>query len=209
MKIYEFEVWREINEYARHWETLVFDNAKNYFTVVAIAFAGAGAALSWSMVQGQIQKIAVIFFLAAALLVSVLAIITLRSQRNYLGGFYERRRELEKENNDLRLREDTKNGSTGSSIASLISGFGLAIILSAVLIVVTINTPPRALLAGSKLQGADLSAVQGLRQSDLDGACGDSLTKLPTDLAVKQCGDASSIEQSTAGKRRAWLLFDH
>lgn len=179
------EQWKEINEYARHWETLMFESAKSYFTVIALALGGAGAMLAWSSVSRLIQQIAIAALVAAALLLSCLALASVLSQRNYLRGFYERRRALENNTRDLCLR--TKVCGAGWTPAALIGGFVIAIVLSLGLLVLAIYGPGRPLLEGARLAGADLSSVQGLTLYDLTGACGDSSTKLPKDLTIKPC----------------------
>ena len=40
---------------------------------------------------------------------------------------------------------------------------------------------------GAKLSGANLADIEGLTQDQLDGACGDTGTKLPSDLSVVPC----------------------
>ena len=47
-----------------------------------------------------------------------------------------------------------------------------------------------ATLEGARLQGADLSQAQDLSQSQLDGSCGDSQTKLPEGLRLTLCANA-------------------
>lgn len=42
-------------------------------------------------------------------------------------------------------------------------------------------------LTGANISGADLSDVKGLTQSQLEGACGDPSTKLPSGLSVASC----------------------
>jgi uncharacterized protein YjbI with pentapeptide repeats len=44
-----------------------------------------------------------------------------------------------------------------------------------------------AILIGADLRGADLSSAIGLTQAQLDQACGDTRTKLPQGLTIKQC----------------------
>ncbi len=76
--------WKEINASARHWETLVFETAKAYFSIVALALGGAGAAIAWTTVPSGVQKKAVIVFLVATIIISALALLALRSQKAYL-----------------------------------------------------------------------------------------------------------------------------
>ena len=118
----QLEQWKEINEHARHWEKLVFESAKHYFTVVAAALAGAGVALGWTKVPGPTQQAAIVCFLAASLVLSGLALISLVSQKRYLRGFYNRRKEIENQNRNLRLRNRVKG--SGWTFAALIGGFG-------------------------------------------------------------------------------------
>ncbi len=44
-----------------------------------------------------------------------------------------------------------------------------------------------ARLSGANIAGAELAGAKGLTQSQLDGACGDAATTLPTGLKVKFC----------------------
>ena len=53
--------WKEINASARHWETLVFETAKAYFSFVALSLGGAGAAIAWTTVPSSLQKAGYIF----------------------------------------------------------------------------------------------------------------------------------------------------
>ena len=50
------EQWKEINASVRHWETLVFETAKAYFNIVALALGGAGAAIAWTAIPSNAQK---------------------------------------------------------------------------------------------------------------------------------------------------------
>jgi len=91
------------------------------------------------------------------------------------------------------LRKVTRWHDRGLSSRS-VACFWLAIVLSALLVIVTVTAvePNRSLLEGSKLSGADLSLVRGLTQKDLDGACGDSSTKLPAGLKLKPCSESAA-----------------
>lgn len=44
-----------------------------------------------------------------------------------------------------------------------------------------------AVLAGANLSGAEMESARGLSQAQLDGACGDATTQLPTGLTVPSC----------------------
>lgn len=60
-----------------------------------------------------------------------------------------------------------------------------------------------AKIDGANLSGADLSQVQGLKQTDLDMACGDSDTRLPVGFSVPYCADTmtqSAMAHRTAGQ---------
>jgi hypothetical protein len=46
-----------------------------------------------------------------------------------------------------------------------------------------------ASLDGAILAGANLSGARNLRQSQLDDACGDDRTRLPSGLKIKACGN--------------------
>ncbi len=50
-----------------------------------------------------------------------------------------------------------------------------------------------ASLDGAILAGANLSGVRNLRQSQLDDACGDEKTRLPSGLKIKTCGNRRMI----------------
>jgi hypothetical protein len=195
----KLEQWKEINEHARHWEKLVFESAKNYFTVIAAALAAAGVALSWTTVHGPTQQAAIICFLAASFLLSGFALISVFSQKRYLSGFYKRRKEIECTDRELRLRAHVKG--SGWTLATLIAGFAVAMALSTVLLVVAVVKQPRPLLYGAKFQGADLSMVEGLRQADLEGACGDVSTKTPKGLRIEPCPPPAAAQAGAAPAR--------
>jgi hypothetical protein len=128
--------WKEINASARHWETLVFETAKAYFSFVALSLGGAGAAIAWTTVPSSLQKAGVAVFLTATILLSVLALIALKSQKAYLFGFYKLRKALEAEarddNKNLRLREEVPG--SGYTFAALWGSFAVAIALALVLL---------------------------------------------------------------------------
>jgi hypothetical protein len=118
------EQWKEINANARQWETLVFESAKGYFNVVALSVGGAGSAIAWTGVSDRAQRLAVLCFLTASILLASFALVALGSQQAFLGRLYTRRRQLEKENQGLRLRDDNVNKSGRTLIASGVA-FGL------------------------------------------------------------------------------------
>src|SRR4051794_40120485 len=99
------EQWKEINANARHWEALVFQSATGYFTVVAAALAGAGAAIGWTGVPDIAQRRAVFAFVLASIVLATLALVALSSQEHFLARHYSRRRALEKDNEGLKLRD--------------------------------------------------------------------------------------------------------
>lgn len=175
--------WKEINAHTRHWEALVFDNAKTFLNLVALALGAAGAVVLWPSVSRFAQLAAIALFLIAASAFSVCAIKVITSIQNYLQGFYARRESLEHE--DLRLRDEISGA--GRTLPMLKLGFVVAILISLSLLLVAFMEPPRSTLEGARLPGADLSTVSGLSQRDLEGACGDSLTKLPTGLTLRHC----------------------
>ncbi|MDP8915794.1 MAG: pentapeptide repeat-containing protein, partial [Pseudomonadota bacterium] len=45
----------------------------------------------------------------------------------------------------------------------------------------------RASLDGANISGADFSTAKGLKQGQLESACGDGATKLPNGLSVRLC----------------------
>lgn len=183
-KSLDIEAWRESVLYAKHWESLVFESAKNFFTVIAFALAGAGMAVAWSSVDRVIQQYVILIFLVLSFVLSVAALFTIKSQQTYLSGFYSRRREIEDAYPSLVLRHDVKGG--GSTIFLLQAGFfSASLVALALALLVFLEDPP--LLGGAKLQGADLRSLKGLTQYDLQGACGDLNTKLPTELKIDIC----------------------
>ena len=179
------EQWKEINANARHWETLVFQSATGYFTVVAAALAGAGGVIGWTGVPDAAQRRAVAYFLAASILLAVFALIALSSQKSFLGRLYSRRRALERENQGLELRDDLGN-SSGRTLAALRGGFAIAIVLAGLLLALLPGARRAPVLQGARLQGADLLGTR-LTQADLEGACGDATTKLPPGLWLRPC----------------------
>jgi hypothetical protein len=181
--------WKEINENARHWETLVFENATTFINLVALALGAAGAVVVWPSISHFAQTTAIVLFLIAAAAFSACAITVIVSTKNYLKGFYDRRHELEASTQDLRLR-NTVTGP-GSTLAALVLAFVVALVISLFLLAAAVAEPPRAILEGAKLSGADLSSVRGLSQRDLQGACGDSSTKLATSLTLRHCSPVS------------------
>jgi hypothetical protein len=193
----DIELLKEINESARHWEKLVFDNVKMFFKVVSLALGAAGAVIGWSTVTRPTQKVVIVMFLVTAIVVSSYALKAIRSTEAYLRGFYLRRDGIASQNPALKLRD--KTNESGSTLDAIGACFWLAILLSTLLVIVTVTAlePSRSLLDGSRLSGADLSAVHGLTQKDLEGACGDASTKLPAGLKLKQCSD-SSVQKPAA-----------
>jgi hypothetical protein len=179
------EQWKEINVAARHWEILAFETAKGYYAAVAFRVGAGGAAIAWTSVPQLLQKGAVAIFLAAAFVLSGLALKALRSQKNYLRGFYERRRQLETVNPDLKLRSDIPG--SGGTVDAFMNGFRVAIAVSLLLLVLLPFLSQRSVLRGARLSGADLALVVGLTQADLEGACGDATTRLPQGLSVLPC----------------------
>jgi len=134
------EQWKEINASARHWESLIFQSATGYFTVVVAALAGAGATISWTGMDESVQRWAVACFLIAAIGLAALALIALGSQERYVRRFYARRRALENENIGLRLRDneektgDEPKEAKSGTMSALRNGFVVAIALAAVLL---------------------------------------------------------------------------
>jgi hypothetical protein len=125
------EQWKVVVEHIRHWEKLLFDEAKNYFTVVSGAFGAAGAVVAWSSIPRSSQIIAICIFLGSAFLVSLLGIISVISKRNYLSRFYDRRDELEVESGGLlALRKAKDAGKSGKTINALVGGFFVALLVS-------------------------------------------------------------------------------
>jgi hypothetical protein len=123
------EQWKEINANARHWEALVFESARSYFTVVSLALGGAGAAIGWTGVAALAQRLAVAGFLLAAALLAAFALVALQSQKAFLRRLYARRRTLEQQNPGLELR-DAGGTDSGRTLAALRAGFWIAIGLS-------------------------------------------------------------------------------
>jgi hypothetical protein len=179
------EQWKEINANARHWETLQFQSATGYFTVVAAALAGAGAAIGWTSVPDAAQREAVVCFLLASIAVATFALVALESQKAFLGRMYARRRKLEEDNPGLQLR-DSEMTKSGRTVAALRGGFAVAIVLGLALIFVLANARRAPLLQGARLSGADLLGTR-VTQADLEGACGDDSTKLPHGLWLRPC----------------------
>jgi len=137
-------------------------------------------------------------FLFAAILIAICAFIALLSQKNYLNGFYQRRDQFQ----DLCLREKTDGSGwiirslgNGWSIRSLRSGWSIRslmivfvlVVLGSIFLLTAVLAKLRPTLTGARLQGADLSLVEGLVQSDFEGACGDANTKLPPGISLAPC----------------------
>jgi hypothetical protein len=183
--------WKESVASARHWETLVFEIAKTFFSVVSLAMGAAGAVLAWSTVPRSTRILVIYFFLGSAVLISACAIVAIFSTKAYLGGFYERRREVEDVVRELKLRKVQTNAAFGSgwTLYTLVACFGVAICVSGLLIYAAYTSPDmtHSPLEHADLSGADLSAVRGLTQKDLDAACGDDKTKLPVNLTITHC----------------------
>jgi hypothetical protein len=59
------------------------------------------------------------------------------------------------------------------------------VILGSIRLLGAVPEKLRPTLAGARLQGSDLSLVEGLAQSDFKEACGDANTKLPRGLPSK------------------------
>lgn len=213
----QLEQWKEINAYSRHWETLLFENSKNLFTLLTLTFGAAGAVLAWTSVSRPTQRLAIELFLWAAIVIASFALVTIFSTRNHLKGFYQRRKKLE-EASGLQLKEPAKSwfkrvvvGSTKeeelswSQRVALSSGwtplavaacFLGAIFLAGYFILATRKEPDRPFLKGARLMGANLSFVEGLTQADLEGACGDAATKLPVGLTLEYCREVSAEQKS-------------
>lgn len=183
------EQWKEINASVRHWETLVFETAKAYFNIVALALGGAGAAIAWTAIPSNVQKISVMIFLSATIVLSALAVLALTSQKAYLRGFYSVRKTLEasevdKGNVHLKLYE--KQRGSGYTMVALWGGFFVAIAVAVLLLLLLPTTTRIPLLQGANLTGADLSTTR-LTQADLQGACSNGGTKLPANVSVDRC----------------------
>ncbi|MGI8918424.1 MAG: pentapeptide repeat-containing protein [Pyrinomonadaceae bacterium] len=180
--------WKEINASARHWETLVFETAKAYFSIVALALGGAGAAIAWTTVPSGVQKKAVIVFLVATIIISALALLALRSQKAYLSGFYSLRKTLEDNPGAGNQRMKLKNTAPGSgyTMVALWGGFLVAIALAFVLLLLLPEPTRIPLLQGANLTGADLSATRSTH-ADLQGACTNGGTTLPKNVSLDRC----------------------
>jgi len=197
----KFEVLKEVNESIRHWEVLLFSNAEKFFTVVAICIGAAGAVVAWSDVAFETKRFVITLFLGMAAIVSACAVAVIWSTRNYLSGFYNRRANLKGDENEFAMRSEdsTKRAadnrilpSAGRTVWALSSCFIFAAVLCPLLIWASWRTEPRRpLLAGAQLEGANLSSVRGLTQSDLDDACGDARTQVPTNLHLRYCQPGS------------------
>ena len=203
----EFEVLKEVNEYIRHWETLLFSTAEKFFTVVAICVGAAGAVVAWADVSFDTKRIIISLLLGTATIFSISAIVVLVSNKAYLSGFYYRRNELTGAQREFAMRsaksmeEDSRLfRRSGNTVGVLSLCFIFAAVLCPLLIWASWRTEPkRPLLAGARLEGANLSAVRGLTQSDLDDACGDAGTKVPVPLSPpRYCQPASQQPQPTS-----------
>lgn len=188
MGTHTLDEWKEVNESIRHWETLFFENVKACFAAIALAVGAAGAAMAWTNVPRGQQRLAIVVFLGLAILVALFAFILVTSQESYLAGFYARRTSLRSAG--LSVREPKKAPRSRKTVPVLRIGLGAAIAVSAILMIVVLTDIAGApLLAGARLNGADLTGVGGLRQGDLVGACGDSTTKLPQSLSIDVCSE--------------------
>jgi hypothetical protein len=196
------ELWKETNAHIRHWETIVFETSKNFFTAVTVAIGAAGAVVAWSTIGISTQRIVVSLFLGAAIFLSIAAIALVLSNENYLNRFYRRRKKLEAQIQQEAF-DNAGSGTggrrflTGWSMTTLKFSFVLAIALCGVFLrVVWSYEPEKAMLSGARLQGADLSTVSGLSQRDLANACGDARTKLPVGLVLPSCEPSSTAGES-------------
>jgi hypothetical protein len=186
-------IWTQTIEYTVHWETLLFENVKNYFTIIAASLGAAGAVMAWSVVPRTTQIIVICFFLVSALVISGCAIMMISSTQRYLARLYNRRHELEKPGG-LKLilspEEQEKvlprppEQRKDKTVWSLRTSFYVAIALAFGLLIVALATPEVQHL---DLSGADLSPVRNLAQRDLESACGDATTKLPPGLVLSPC----------------------
>ena len=131
-----FKVWCELNEHIRHWETIFFESAKNYFTVIALALAGAGAAVAWDSQTGWTVRCVVTGFLLLSVLLSLAGLLTVRSQRAYVHSFYRRRIEIEKAVPQLRLTSDVGDGRRRHTPLLLYAGFAASGLLGVYLLAV-------------------------------------------------------------------------
>jgi hypothetical protein len=127
------------------------------------------------------------FVFGMAAIVSACAVAVIWSTKNYLSGFYNRRANLKGDENEFAMRSEDRTKrdadnrilpSAGRTVWALSSCFIFAAVLCPLLIWASWRTEPkRPLLAGAQLEGANLSSVRGLTQSDLDDACGDARTR--------------------------------
>jgi hypothetical protein len=175
--------WTQTIEHARHWEMLLFENAKSYFTIIAAALGAAGAVMAWSAVPRYSQLAVICFFLASAGVIAVCAISTINSTQRYLKRLYCRRAQLEK-GGGLILMTSADVGRKATTVSSLRSAFRVAIILAVGLLALALATPETERL---DLSGADLTLARNLVQRNLESACGDATTKLPPGLVLSPC----------------------
>jgi hypothetical protein len=204
--------WKEVNENIRHWEKLLFENARSFFTIVSLSVAAAGAVIAWPAVPRTVQLVAILVFLFSAIGFSLSAMRAIWSTRNYLSRFYARRAAIETSTPGLMLREPPpkedqgtsgRTKKSGETVTAVYDSFGIAILISLALIVAALVIPSRSILNGANLSGADLSSVRGLTSHDLEGACGDERTKLPTGINIRPCtlirGSSGATQPGAAG----------
>jgi hypothetical protein len=185
------EEWKEVNTSIRHWELLLFGTAKDYLSIVAFAVGAAGAALAWPGIPWELRRYAIMVFLLGAICLAVCAIVAVWSQKNYLRRFYGRRDTFPQ----FRPRKSKAASSavrrsrwwkTGWSIRSLYLVF-VFVIAGATALIIVLPERLQPTLRGARLYGSDLSMVVGLVQSDFEGACADSTSKLPAGVTLPPC----------------------
>ena len=138
----------------------MFETAKAYFNIVALALGGAGAAIAWTAIPSNVQKISVMIFLSATIVLSALAVLALKSQKAYLRGFYSVRKELEaseQTKGNVHLELYKKQGGSGYTMVSLWGGFSWRLQLLFLLLLLLPNATRIPLLQGANLTGADLA----------------------------------------------------
>ena len=177
----DFEKLKELNLTIRHWETLLFENAKSFFTGVTVTLGAAGAVVAWSTVGLATQRMIVSLLLLAAIAISAGAIAVTSSTQAYLKRHYSKRGTLGSEESKTEKTNESFWTLTGWTVPSIIFCFVLIASLCGWFLTVarSYQPPARSVLQGARLQGADLSMVKDLTEADLTNACGDSRTKLP------------------------------